>query len=284
MAASVSICPAFEVSLTRQAETFTRSFSDYVAGPARLDCEGLARYFYGQAVDLWLSRLLLVGDEVVAFGYINRTGEVSRLAGMGVVPEARRQGFARRLLAQLLEEARDRQDRMMTLEVFEQNPSAVALYHEFEFQEITRLIGWDRDSQAPDRNHQAAECPIENVALRPTRFEYPAIPWQVSRHAAARLAPQSRAFAFGRSLAAVTSPAADPAIRMLHQLPEGSEPDWAELRSLVESLLTLIPKRRWTVLPIIPEEMGEKVFAQLGFSRQRLNQFQMALNLKAPFL
>lgn len=142
----------------------------------------------------------------------------------------------------------------------------------------------DCDPQATNGNHQAAECPTENVALRPTWFEYPAIPWQVSRHAAARLAPHSRAFAFGRSLAAVTNPAADPAIRMLHQLPEGSEPDWAELRSLVESLLTLIPKRRWTVLPIIPEEMGEKVFAQLGFRRQRLNQFQMALNLKSPVL
>jgi len=264
--------------LAAQAEAFTSAFSDYVTGPVSLDAEGMARYFFGQGIDLWLSRLALADEKILGFGYINRTGEIARLAGMGLVKEARGQGVGSELLGSLVDQSRGRGERLVTLEVFEQNPPAVALYRRFGFRETGRLIGWHLKESRTGSDKALKEAGLFEATTRPSLFEYPEVPWQVSRHAIAKLPPGSRPFSLGASLVAVTNPEAEKAaIRMLHQA--GSAPDWAELRTLVSALLGRFPGCRWWVPPIFPEVFGREVFQPLGFSREPLNQFQMQLAL-----
>src|ERR1700682_694867 len=95
------IIPAHEVTLSEQAIVFTEAFAGYLVGSMRMDAESLARFFSAQGVDLCHSRFVRASGKLAGFGYINRTGNISRLAAMGVVPSARRAGGARHLLRHL---------------------------------------------------------------------------------------------------------------------------------------------------------------------------------------
>ncbi|MBA2433860.1 MAG: GNAT family N-acetyltransferase [Verrucomicrobiota bacterium] len=87
-----------------------------------MDAAGLGRFICLQGADLCYSSFARNQTGLCGFGYIARTGDLARLARLGVVPSARRTGIARGLLLHLLEEARARRDRMMVLEMIEQNP------------------------------------------------------------------------------------------------------------------------------------------------------------------
>lgn len=113
------ILPAHKIPLAEQVEIVNRAFRGYLAGWAEMDDAALARFISVQGADPCYSCFVAVGGKLAGFGYISRTGNVSRLSGMGTVPEARRTGAASWLLAQLLKEARGRDDEAMILEVFE---------------------------------------------------------------------------------------------------------------------------------------------------------------------
>ncbi|MDQ3117446.1 MAG: GNAT family N-acetyltransferase [Verrucomicrobiota bacterium] len=121
---NLEIIPAHDLPLAAQAATFTEAFEGYVGGSFAMDAAGLARFLRVQGADLCYSCLARNAAGLCGFGYITRVGEIARLAGMGVIATARRTGVARGLLLHLLEEARARRDRMMVLEVIEQNPAA----------------------------------------------------------------------------------------------------------------------------------------------------------------
>lgn len=87
-----------------------------------MDAAGLGRFICLQGADLCYSSFARSQTGLCGFGYIARTGDLARLARLGVVPSARRTGIARGLLLHLLEEARARRDRMIVLEMIEQNP------------------------------------------------------------------------------------------------------------------------------------------------------------------
>ena len=101
-----------------------------------MDAAALGRLIHAQGIDLCYSRFARSAPGLCGFGYITRTGDLSRLAGMGVLAASRRTGVARGLLRHLIEEARARGDRMMVLEVIEQNPPSYALYEKQGFRSL----------------------------------------------------------------------------------------------------------------------------------------------------
>ncbi len=149
------------------------------------------------------------------FGYITRTGDLSRLAGMGVLAASRRTGVARGLLRHLLDEARARGDRMMVLEVIEQNPPAYALYEKEGFRSLARLCGWRRPpgGATAELSGEFAEISLAVASQLPSTREFPELPWQISRHAVAKL-ESARAFASDRALAVISDPTAAGPIRI----------------------------------------------------------------------
>ncbi len=88
---------------------------------------------------------LFLGDEAVAFaavhgetvlGYIGMLlapGE-GQILNLAVLPEARRQGLARALVARLIEEAERKNLAALSLEVRVSNAPAIRLYQSFGFQ------------------------------------------------------------------------------------------------------------------------------------------------------
>lgn len=276
------IVPAHELSLAEQAAVANRAFAGYIGGWSDLDAGTLARFLTMQGSDLLYSRFVRVNSELVGFGYINRTANILRLSGMGVVPEARGSGAARALIEKLLEEGEERADDAMVLEVIEQNPRARALYRRHGFRELGRLLGWRRSADAglpQDKPIGGDEVPTISALRIPAVRDYPELPWQISRHALAK-APLARAFRTETVCVAIGDPEATPvriyaamAVDPLHGLV------WKELRGLLASVIARFPHREFFAPAIFPEEFGTHLFAPLGFKQEPISQFLMRREL-----
>jgi ribosomal protein S18 acetylase RimI-like enzyme len=272
------VVPAHELSLAEQARIFNLAFAGYLAGWSEMDAAALARFLCAQGADFCYSRFVRVSGTILGFGYINRTGNVPRLAGMGTVPAARRTGAAAYLLSQLLEEAKTRGDAAMMLEVFEQNIPALALYRRYGFGGMTRLFGWRRAAEiAPphDYSNDVEEISIVDAGQRPDAFEYPNIPWQISRHAVLK-APGARAFRNDAARVVIGEPSVK---RIRVHAFFAAEQDWKALRSVLAAVIQQFPSCEFFAPAIFPEEFGLEIFEPLGFAREPLNQLLVRRDL-----
>ncbi len=277
---SFEIIPAHDIPLAVQARVFTDAFSGYAGGSFAMDAAGLARFLCPQGADLCHSRFARNADGLCGFGYVTRIGDVARLAGMGVVPAARRSGVARGLLAHLLEEASARGDRTMVLEVIEQNPAAVALYRGADFYEVTRLLGWRR-AAAPTPGGAAIgalrEISLVAASQFPIAREFPDLPWAISRHALAKMSA-GRAYSSGAALIVTGDPDVPGPLRVhgFASLVPGKA-NWPEIRKIFLAVLQRYPDREFFAPPVFPEDFG--IFAELGFQREPINQFLLRRDL-----
>ena len=269
---------AHDLSLAEQALVANKAFAGYVGGWTDLDAGGLARFLTSQGTDLFYSRFVRDPSGLVGVGYINRTANVLRITGMGIIPEARGTGAARHLMARLFEDAEERADEAMMLEVIEQNPRAHALYRRHGFRETGRLLGWRRsaDAGAPEHAAIAGEEVATLQALRiPAALDYPDLPWQISRHAVAK-APVTRAFRTDTVCAIIGDPEATP-IRIFTCI--SIDPPhalvWRDLRSVFAGIIARFPHREIFAPAIFPEEHGRHVFEPLGFKAEPISQFLM---------
>jgi ribosomal protein S18 acetylase RimI-like enzyme len=272
------IIPAHELPVAEQVKIFNDAFAGYVAGSVQMDAGGLAAFLCGHGVDQCYSRF--VRDEIgalVSFGFINRTGNITRLAGMGTVPAGRRLGAGRFLMSHLLNEAKARGDATMVLEVIEQNAPAVALYRSCDFREVSRLFGWrsngDTTRSAPS---EFREIPVTQALGVATPLDYPELPWQMSRHAAAK-ASATRAFAAEGVAVVIGAQNEGPA--RIHAFLGCDGQNWKPLRSLTSSLLAKFPGQAFFAPAIYPEQFGLEIFQPLKFQKQPLSQFLMRRDL-----
>src|SRR4030095_9261649 len=126
------------------------------------------------------------------------------------VAAARRSGAGRFLMSHLLKEAQSRGDSRMFLEVFEQNPAAAALYESHGFKSVVRLHGWRSPADTANTNSASVEEISMIEALKfPHHIDYPDIPWQISRHAMAKVA-RARVFRLGDIAAIIGEPNTSP--------------------------------------------------------------------------
>ena len=94
---------------------------------------------------------------VMGFALCRIAADECELLSCGIAPRFRRQGFARRLLDQAIDEARRRGARSMHLEVAEDNVDARALYARLGFDPIGRRPRYYRRLQ-----HQ----PVDALTMR----------------------------------------------------------------------------------------------------------------------
>ncbi len=275
---TLEIIPAYDVPFAEQAKAFSEAFTGYVGGSFEMDAAGLARFILHQGADLFHSYFARTDMGLSGFAYINRTGNVSRVAGMGVVPTARRAGVARRLLVHLLEEAQTRGDQAMMLEVIEQNPAAHRLYIQQGFRETGHLLSWRRQANmaASEPTGSLEEISLITASQLPSALEYPNLPWQISRHAIAKLAA-ARAFRSGDALIVMSDLEVSPV--RLHALSCSNTMDWPALRATLSAILQRHPDREFFTPAVLPEQFGQEVFQPLGFTREPLSQFLMRYDL-----
>lgn len=275
---NIEIVPAHEVALAEQARIFNLAFAGYLIGWSEMDAGALARFLCAQGADLCYSRLVRRNGVTVGFAYINRTGNIPRLAGMGTIRKARRIGAAAHLLSHLLEESKTRGDAAMVLEVFEQNLPALSLYRRFGFQDVSPLFGWRRAAKiaTPEQQFKGInEIAVIDAIQKPNAFEYPEIPWQISRHAVLKVSG-ARAFGNGPACVVIGDTTVQPT--RIHAALAAKQ-DWKALRNVLAAVIHQFPNCEFTAPAIFPEQFGVEIFEPLGFVREPLNQILMRRDL-----
>jgi len=272
-----------DYGLERAAEVLSRAFEDYfvripftagaLLNAARID-----------SVDLSSSRMF-VRDGVAAGGaLIARRGWTTRLAGMAIVPKARRTGIGRAAVLHLLAEAEARDDRTMVLEVIEQNTAAVELYRACGFQTIRRLIGFAGPAASgavvPGN---LIEVDLREVAAAVTRYGLPDLPWQLSGETLAQLTPPAVACRLDGAWIALTDPAQSVVtIRGLVAEPiigDRTPPCRDRQAALLCAVIAKYPgKEEWRFSAVWPEELASMI-APAGLPRSSLTQWQMQRSL-----
>jgi ribosomal protein S18 acetylase RimI-like enzyme len=271
-----------DYGLEPAAEVMARAFEDYfVRIPSTVPV--LLNMARTDSVDLTLSCVFLCDGQAVGGALIARRGWTCRLAGMGIVPKARRAGAGRSAMVHLLTEAKARGDRMMLLEVIEQNIAAVELYRAFGFKEIRRLVGF----AGPPPSHAVApadliEVDLPEVAAAVRHHGLPNLPWQLSSETLAQLTPPSAAYRMDGAWIALTDPSQPVVtIRALVAARDKSvgrdsvEPGDSREATLLRAVMAKHPgKQEWRLSAVWPEELAPSI-APAGLPRTALTQWQM---------
>lgn len=120
--------------------------ADDIAGIVAIEaaCFGTGAWSVGLVTDEVASErhLVLVTDDLQAYGAVSLAGEDSDLDRIAVLPAARGTGLARELLDALIDRARDLGAGRMVLEVAADNVAAIGLYESFGFDVISRRTAY----------------------------------------------------------------------------------------------------------------------------------------------
>ena len=262
-----------EYGLDRSAAVLARGFSDYyvpfVSNPGVL--VQMARM---DSVDLAVSRVLVRDGVAVGGALIARRGWTCRLAGMAIIPEARRTGVGRAGVLQLLAEAKARGERSMVLEVIEQNEPAVKLYEACGFKKVRRLLSFAGPGTTDAGVTTAlAEVDLRDMAEVVTHDSLPDLPWQLSGETLAQLSPPSVAFRLNGSWVALSNPAVSP-VTIRGLITEHAVQGQGRAAELLRAVMAKFPGREWRVSALWPEELAP-VIAGAGLQPTPLSQWQM---------
>ena len=229
-------------------------------------------------LDLTASRVLRVDESPCGVALIARRGWTSRLAAMGISINMRSKGAGTWFMRQLFEDACERGEREMVLEVIEQNEPAVALYKRSGFQIVRRLVGFERSATSPELTIEG--MPLEEIDIRVAAglisyFGLPDLPWQISGESIAQTNPPARAYKNGPAYAVISNPEAEHVV-VWSVLVEPQARGKNLGVQMLKNVIANYPGRTWHVPAIFPEEFT-KLFERVSFQKEELTQWQMRL-------
>jgi len=265
----------FEFGVSNTAQLLNQGFSDYIV-PIHIGLEQFYSMLRYDSIDITSSRVVLREGKGVGAALIARRGWSSRLAGMAISPEARGQGVGRWLMKNLIEDAKERGDRRMELEVIEQNGPAVSLYQNAGFSTLRRLISYRLE------NPTGEGYPIEEIDLRMmgrlvSSYGLSDLPWQISGETLAQLGPPFKAFCFQDAFVAISSPELPQiSLRSVLIMPEAQKRGQGE--KLLQGLFVKFPEKVWLVPAIFPDEFNTLI-EKVGFELEELSQLHMIMSL-----
>ncbi|HEX6605331.1 MAG TPA: GNAT family N-acetyltransferase, partial [Chloroflexia bacterium] len=197
----VALVPLTEDQMDEITDVMNRAFADYVV-PMHLPVAALQAMIARDNIDLGQSYLARAADGTglgVALTAVRCAGDEvrSRVAAMGVTPEGRGQGLARRLLERQIADARARGSREILLECFSNNTRALPLYESAGFRVRRRLVSYEGDvaglrlpSSAAVTLRPVAPADLPALAARCAEAEPP---WQMEPSTLATLNPATPA-------------------------------------------------------------------------------------------
>jgi ribosomal protein S18 acetylase RimI-like enzyme len=290
-ATSMSSRPIADCTADQVAAALTRGFEGYIV-PLRFTPQAYERRFRAENLDPYASRIFLLDGAPAGVLLIVRRGWTSRVAAMGLAPEVRGQGAGRRILQEAIAEAEARGDRTMWLEVFEQNPTALALYTKLGFRPVRRLVGYRRpaDAGAVASTEDLTEMDLRDFARLTARYGEPGepgepdLPWVLQPESLAAATVPARAWHLEhRAYAVVADPGAEKLSLTALIVPQPLRRQGWGAR-MVQALAAAFPGRPWSVSPVVPEGLASGFFAKLGWENWEISQIEMRLEISRPDL
>jgi ribosomal protein S18 acetylase RimI-like enzyme len=269
----VTTHPTTEFAPAIVVEALNRCFEGYLT-PVNFSVQSFEQRMRSEHLDPDASRIYALENRPVGVILVARRGWTSRIAAMSVAPDARGQGLGRRMLLEALEAARDRHDRGVLLEVFEQNPNAVRLYRSVGFQRVRRLFGYERPPSVEPFEPLVEIDPLE-VSRIAAREGETGLPWMLEPETfAARVAP-SRAFRLEKGAFALVTDTVGENIVLWNLVVARSERRRGLGSRLVRGLVNQFGGKGCVIVQLVPETFAPGFFTSLGFARMALNQIEM---------
>jgi len=268
--------PASDYPLPDLAQLLNLSFENYLV-PVAFNLSQFLTMIRKDSIDLAASRVLLVDEQPAGIALIARRGWTSRLAAMGIVQGQRSKGAGFRFMRKLIDEARERNDHAMVLEVIEQNENAVKLYQKCGFQSVRRLIGLIRKDAIENNKTPLTAIDLREAGSLISQHGLADLPWQLAGETIAHLNPPACAYRNGPALV-VTSNLAVEHVVIWSLLVEPQARGQQLGVEMLKSVIANHPGKTWHIPAIFPEEFG-KIFKHAGFEQEELTQWQMKLVL-----
>jgi ribosomal protein S18 acetylase RimI-like enzyme len=274
--------PASRYPLPDLVKLLNRGFEEYSV-PIRFDADMFENMLRKDGIDLTDSQVLIADDQPCGIALIacRKAIRTSRLAAMGIAKEIRGKGAGSWFMKELIDEACERGDREMVLEVIENNEPAVRLYRKYGFEKVRRLVGYTRQSRVRETvtkdTADLMEADLRGVGSLISRYGLPDLPWQLSGESIVLMNPAPRAYRHGQAYVVISNPEAEHIVLWSLLV----EPE-ARGKGLGTKTLQLViaqyGERKWHVPALCPEELG-RVFERAGFEKENLSQWQMKLKL-----
>ena len=273
---NLDLKPASGYPLTELTQLLNLSFEEYLV-PVNLNLVQFLTMLRKDSIDLFSSRVLLMDEELSGIALIARRGWNSRLAAMGILQSKRGLGAGRWLLEKLIQEARDREEHEILLEVIEQNEYAVRLYRRCGFQSIRRLIGMVCEHAGERSAHPLEEIDLREAGRLISQHGLPDLPWQLAGETIAHLTPPARAYRNGQTYVVTSDPQAEHVVIWSLLVEPAARGNRFGI-DMLQNVMANYPGKIWHVPAIFPEELGS-IFEMAGFEREDISQWQMRLVL-----
>src|SRR5215218_1874712 len=190
----ISRRPVAECIAAQVADALTKSFEGYVM-PVHVTAHGYERRFRPEHVDPFASYVYFREARPVAAVLVARRGWTSRIAAMAVAPEARGRGLGKLIMQDAINEAVERGDGYVLLEVFEHNDPAMKLYEGLGFSPLRSLVGYHHDPVGASYavTDTLDELDPLDFARVVAREGEPNLPWMLAAETLSGATPPARA-------------------------------------------------------------------------------------------
>jgi ribosomal protein S18 acetylase RimI-like enzyme len=270
------IVPASNYPLSELVKFLNSGFEGYFI-PIQIENIDFLNMIRKDGIDLTASRVLISDDQPVGIALLARRGWSSRLAAMGIAREKRNMGAGSWFMERLIEEAFQRGEREIWLEVIEQNEPAVKLYRNFGFKIVRKLIGLTRKSADESEKSALQEIDLREMGRLILQHGLTDLPWQLSGESIAQMNPPAHAYRKAQAYVVISNPEAERVV-VWSLLVEKEARGNGLGTDLLKSILAYHRGKTWHVPAIFPEEF-ESVFTKAGFEREEVAQWQMKLSL-----
>ena len=272
--------PASYYSLSELVELLNRGFEEYSI-PIHFSADMFSNMLRKDDIELADSQVLIADDQACGIALIacRRSLHTSRLAAMGIAKEARGKGAGSWFMKKLIDQACERGDHEIVLEVIEQNEPAVRLYRKYGFECMRRLVGYTFRSRSAEKSEgsELHEVDLHEMGRLISQYGLPDLPWQLSAASITQMNPPPHAFRKGQAYLVISNPEAEHVV--IWSLLVTPEARGNQLGTgMLKHVLAQHAGKLWHVPAIFPEELG-KVFERAGFEREALSQWQMKLKL-----
>ncbi len=245
--------------------------------PFSLDAGTFERRFRPEGLDTQASLLLMLDDKPAGICLIARQGWTSRVAAMAIASDFRGKGLGKKMMIQVIEEARERGDRRMVLEVIEQNPPAIGLYERVGFSKVQRLIGY-RKVASGGTEQKLERIDPSGVIRRQVSEGEPNLPWDYKPETLS-LKVNTVGWSLEDQAYALVSEAPGDRVVLWSLFTNRNSRGLGFATKLLDGLGHQYAGKT-IVMPIAsPEGLAKDFMLKNGFEIPEITQFEMAINL-----
>jgi ribosomal protein S18 acetylase RimI-like enzyme len=265
--------PTTDFAPTAVVAALNHCFEGYLT-PVNFTVSSFEQRMRSEHLDPEASKIYTLEGQPVGVILVARRGWSSRIAAMSVAPEVRNQGVGRQMLLEILDSARERHDRQVLLEVFEQNPNAVRLYRSLGFQIVRKLVGYERPPSQETFEPLVEIDPLEfsRIAMREGES---GLPWMLEAETFAAKVLPNRAFQLESGAFALVTDTVGENIVIWNLIVSRSIRRRGLGSRMVRGLVNQFNGKGCVIVQLVPETLAPEFFSSLGFTVMSLNQFEM---------